>query len=234
MRCITGTRYAVSMAALVIVIVLGTVPAFGQSATLTLLTVNDVYEITPVQGKGGLAELMSLLRAERATTHHLTTVNGDFLSPSVMSALLKGSQMVALFNTLGVDAVVFGNHEFDFGPEVTQQRMAEATFPWLGANVLGPDGKPFGGALATMTRQVGALTIGLFGLLTPETAQLSSHGSAVTFAPVVPTAKTAVQALRQAGADVVIALTHLSLAEDRTLAQQVPGISVILGGHEHE
>jgi 2',3'-cyclic-nucleotide 2'-phosphodiesterase (5'-nucleotidase family) len=51
---------------------------------------------------------------------------------------------------------------------------------------------------------------------------------------VVPTAKTAVAALRQAGADVIIALTHLSIAEDRALAQQVPGISVILGGHDHE
>src|SRR6266851_548180 len=210
-------------------------PALGQSATLTLLTVNDVYEITPVQGTGGLAELMTLLQAERATaTHHLTTVNGDFLSPSVMSALLKGAQMVALFNTLGVDAVVFGNHEFDFGPEVTQQRLAEARFPWLGTNVLGPDGKPFGGALATMTRPVGELTIGLFGLLTPETARLSSPGPTVTFAPVVPTAKTSVAALRQAGADVIIALTHLSIAEDRALAKQVSGISVILGGHDHE
>ena len=209
--------------------------ARGQSATLTLLTVNDVYEITPVQGKGGLAELMTLLRAERATaTHHFTTVNGDFLSPSIMSALLKGAQMVALFNALGVDAVVFGNHEFDFGPEVTQQRMAESQFIWLGTNVLGPDGKPFGGALATMTRQVGELTIGLFGVLTPETARLSSPGPRVTFTPVVPTAQTAVEALRQAGADVIIALTHLSLAEDRALAQQVTGISVILGGHDHE
>src|SRR5215510_8542074 len=160
MRCIIGSRYTVTIAALVIIIVLGTAPAFGQSATLTLLTVNDVYEITPVQGKGGLAELMTLLRAERATaTHHLTTVNGDFLSPSVMSALLKGAQMVALFNTLDVDAVVFGNHEFAFGPAVTQQRMTEAKFLWLGTNVLGPDGKPFGGTLATTTRQVGELTM---------------------------------------------------------------------------
>src|SRR6516165_8998225 len=210
-------------------------PTLAQSATLTLLTVNDVYEITSVQGQGGLAELMTLLRAERATaTHHLTTVNGDVLAPSIMSALLKGSQMVALFNTLGVDAVVFGNHEFDFGPEVTRQRMTEAKFLWFGTNVLGPDGQPFGGALATTTRQVGGLTIGLFGLLTPETARLSSPGPMVTFAPVVPTAKTTVEALHQAGADVIIALTHLSLAEDRALAQQVPGISVILGGHEHE
>jgi 5'-nucleotidase/UDP-sugar diphosphatase len=151
-----------------------------------------------------------------------------------MSSLVKGAQMVALFNTLGVDIVVFGNHEFDFGPEVTQQRMAESHFAWLGTNVLGPDGKPFGGALATMTRQVGTLTVGLFGMLTPETARLSSPGPTVTFAPVVPTAKTAVAALRQVGADVIIALTHLSIAEDRALAQQVPGISVILGGHEHD
>ena len=209
--------------------------AFGQNATLTLLTVNDVYEISPVQGKGGLAELMTLLRAERATaTHHLTTVNGDFLSPSLMSALFKGAQMVALFNALGVDVVGFGNHEFDLGPEVTQQRMAESRFVWLGTNVLGPDGKPFGGALATMTRQVGELTVGLFGLLTPDTAHLSSPGPTVTLAPVVPTAQAAVETLRKAAVDVVIAITHLTIAEDRALAQQVPGISVILGGHEHD
>jgi 5'-nucleotidase/UDP-sugar diphosphatase len=234
MRCSIGMRYAVGIAALVIVIVLGTAPAFSQNATLTLLTMNDVYEITPVQGQGGLAELMTLLRAERATaTHHLTTVNGDFLSPSLMSALFKGAQMVALFNALGVDVVTFGNHEFDLGPEVTQQRIAESHFVWLGTNVLGADGKPFGGAGATLTRQVGELTVGMFGLVTLETAYLSSPGPTVTFAPVVPTAQAAVEALRQAGADVIIALTHLTIAEDRALAQQVPGISVILGGHEH-
>ena len=218
----------------VIIVALSTPSALGQQVTLTLLTVNDVYEVAPVQGQGGLAELMTLLRAERATaTHHLTTVNGDFLSPSLMSSLFKGAQMVALFNALGMDVVVFGNHEFDLGPGVTQQRMAESTFPWLGTNVLGPDGKPFGGSLATMTRQVGELTVGFFGILTPETAQLSSPGPTVTFAPIVPTAQAAVQTLRQAGADVIIALTHLTIAEDRTLAQQVPGISVILGGHDH-
>src|SRR5262245_7487376 len=114
-----------------IVLALTTPSALGQSATLTLLTMNDVYEIAPVQGQGGLAELMTLLRAERATaTHHLTTVNGDFLSPSLMSALVKGAQMVALFNALGVDVVTFGNHEFDFGPEVTQQHIAESRFVW--------------------------------------------------------------------------------------------------------
>lgn len=209
--------------------------AWAQSATLTLLTVNDVYELTPVQGRGGLAELMTLLRAERANaTHTLTTVNGDFLSPSLMSSLFKGAQMVAGFNALGVDLVVFGNHEFDLGPDVTRQRMAESTFTWLGSNVLGPDGQPFGGAQATVTRQVGGMTVGFFGVLTPDTARISSPGPSLTFTPVIPAAQAAVQTLRQAGAEVIIALTHLTIAEDRALARAVPGISVILGGHDHE
>src|SRR5262249_35555425 len=109
-RCTLG----IGIITCVIVVALATTSASGQRATLTLLTVNDVYEIAPVQGQGGLAELMTLLRAERATaTHHLMTVNGDFLSPSLMSSMFKGAQMVALFNALGVDMVVFGNHEFD-------------------------------------------------------------------------------------------------------------------------
>jgi len=234
-RRIRNTIALASVVILAVALLLSPRLVAAQSTTLTLLTINDVYEITPVQGQGGLAELMTLLRAERATaTHHLTTVNGDFLSPSLMSSLFKGAQMVALFNALGIDVVVFGNHEFDLGPEVTRQRMAEARFAWLGTNVLGPDGQPFGGALATLTRQVGGLTIGFFGVLTPDTVRLSSPGPTVTFAPVIPAAQAAVAALRQAGADVIIALTHLTLDEDRALARQVPGISVILGGHEHE
>jgi 2',3'-cyclic-nucleotide 2'-phosphodiesterase (5'-nucleotidase family) len=218
-----------------LVLLLGAASAFAQRETLTILTINDVYEIVPVQGRGGLAELMTMLKTERATaTHHMTTVNGDFLSPSLMSALLKGAQMIDLFNALGVDIVAFGNHEFDFGPDITMVRMTESKFPWLSANVLGPDRKPFGSATATLTRQVGPFTVGFFGLLSPDTATLSSPGANVTFLPVIPAAQAAVEALRQAGADVIIALTHLTIAEDRQLARQVPGISLILGGHEHD
>lgn len=208
--------------------------ASGQNVTLTILTINDVYEIVPVQGKGGFAGLMTLLQAERAkASHHLTTVNGDFLSPSLMSGLFKGAQMIDLFNALGVDVVVFGNHEFDFGPDIAKQRIAESQFPWLGTNVWGMDGQPFGGSLATLTRKVGPITIGLLGLLTPETAVLSSPGPTIQFTPVISTARVAVQTLKNAGADVIIALTHLTIAEDRELAKQVPEINLILGGHDH-
>ncbi|MBM3223383.1 MAG: bifunctional metallophosphatase/5'-nucleotidase, partial [Candidatus Tectomicrobia bacterium] len=83
MRRIRNTIALASVVILAVALLLSPRLVAAQSTTLTLLTINDVYEITPVQGQGGLAELMTLLRAERATaTHHLTTVNGDFLSPS--------------------------------------------------------------------------------------------------------------------------------------------------------
>src|SRR5687768_3811918 len=65
--------------------------AYAQRLTFTILTINDVYEIAPIRHRGGLAELATLLKGERATApYHLTTVNGDFLSPSLMSGLFQG------------------------------------------------------------------------------------------------------------------------------------------------
>ena len=78
--------------------------AVAQTADLTLLHINDVYEISPKRGQGGFAQLMTLLQQERArTTHHLTTFGGDLLSPSVMSSLKQGAQMIELMNAIGVD-----------------------------------------------------------------------------------------------------------------------------------
>ena len=125
-----GTRSLTSVLALGVWLLATPFSTFAESVELTVLHVNDVYEISPKQGKGGLAQLMTLLERERSRAdHHITTFGGDLISPSVMSGLREGAQMVELFNALGVDAAVPGNHEFDFGPEVLFQRMAESNFP---------------------------------------------------------------------------------------------------------
>ena len=222
-------------AVVALALLLAPLGAFAQKAELTLLHINDVYEISPKRGKGGMAELMTLLRGERArASHHLTTLGGDLISPSVMSGLTKGAQMIELMNAIGLDAAGLGNHEFDFGDEVITHHMAASTFTWLATNTLGPDGKPFGGAQSTMIRQVGELKVGLFSLLTAETTHLSSPGAGVTFTSPEETALKAVESLKAAGADLIVALTHLDLAADRTLAKRVHGIHVILGGHDHD
>lgn len=209
--------------------------AQAQKTTVTFLHLNDVYEISPKQGRGGFAPLMTLLRQERARAPGaITTLGGDLVGSSMMSGITKGAQMIEMVNAIGLDLAVVGNHEFDFGPDIFKQRVAESRFPWLGTNILGPDGRLYGTLVGTVMRKVGDLNVGFFGVITPDTAHLSTTGPDVRFAPVLDTARAAVKQLRDQGADAVVALTHLALAEDRELAREVKGINVILGGHDHD
>jgi 5'-nucleotidase / UDP-sugar diphosphatase len=208
--------------------------AIAESAKISFLHVNDVYEISAKRGVGGMAQLQSLLKAERAKGHMtVTTLGGDLISPSVMSGLTKGSQMITMMNAIGVDLAGLGNHEFDFGDDVLKKRLSESKFTWLATNTMGSDGKPFGGMDSYAMREVGGYKIGFFSLLTTETGHLSSPGN-VKFLDAAETAKNAVAALRKQGANFVVAITHLDLAEDRAIARKTRGLDVILGGHDHD
>lgn len=195
-----------------------------------------MYEVVPDKdGRGGFASMQTLLQQEREKSqYHVTTVNGDFLSPCLLSIFDKGAHRIELFNMLGVDMVVLGNHEFDFGPEVVKQRIAESQFPWLTANAFGVDGKYFTGQKQTYLVDVEGIKIGFFGLITVETPELSSTDKKVCFSPLAFTAKKMIEELKEQGADVIVALTHLLMHEDRQLAKEVPEIDVILGGHDHD
>jgi len=213
--------------------------ALAQPATapveLTFLHVNDVYQHAPQDGQGGLAQLATLLDRERAAARGpvFFTFGGDLISPSLASSETKGRHMIELFNALGTDVAVLGNHEFDFGAEIAAQRIAESTFPWLAANVKGADGKQFGTTQATLLRSAGGLSIGFAGVLTEETAKLA-QAPGLTFEPALPALRQAVKELRRQGASLVVALTHLDLAEDRKVAREVAGVDLVLGGHDHE
>lgn len=229
------TRRRIVAVALLAALAWGPAPTRAEPVTITILHTNDVYEIAPKRGRGGLAELMTLLERERARSpHHVTTFGGDLISPSVLSGLTKGEQMIELYNALRTDVAVPGNHEFDFGPEIAEQRIRASRFPWLGTNLRDREGRPAVGTKDLHLVERGGFKIGFFGLLDPETSVLSSPGGSITFADPLATAEAAVKSLREQGADLVVALTHLDLAEDRAIAAKVKGIDLILGGHDHE
>lgn len=117
--------------------------ARAEPTTVTFLHTNDLYEIAPMKGQGGFAPLMTLLREERARNPNtVTTFGGDLLSPSLLSGMTNGEQMIELSNAVGTDVAVPGNHEFDFGPDIATDRFEQSKFPWLGTNVRTADGKP--------------------------------------------------------------------------------------------
>jgi 5'-nucleotidase len=209
----------------------------AETVRVTLLQVNDVYQIAPVDkgARGGLARVATLRRrvlAEQPNT--LFLLSGDTLSPSVASNIFKGRQMIETWNATGLDYAVLGNHEFDFGDAVLLQRMKESRFVWLGTNVIdGATGKTFGGLPPLVMRDVGGVKVGLFGLVTVDTKQSSSPGPQVRFLDPCQVARQSVAQLRRRGAQVVVALTHLTMSEDKRVARCAP-IDVIVGGHEHE
>src|SRR6185369_8614217 len=158
---------------------------------------------------------------------------GDTISPSVESITYKGAQMIEAWNAIGLDYATFGNHEFDFGPDVLQERMKESKFPWIAANVIDTrTNQPFGDAKRYVVREFGGVKIGLFGLVLPETKITSKPGPNVEFRNSCDTAKEVVSELHSQGVKVVGALTHLAMREDKEVAR-CAGVNLIVGGHEH-
>ena len=208
-------------------------PASAEPVKLTLLHINDVDRIEESKGRGGIARMMALVNKERAAADNVVfTHGGDTISPSLLSSFDKGAHMIELFNEVELDLLVLGNHEFDFGPMVTRERVAEARFTVLGSNTRDSDGEPVDGAATTWTTKAGPYTIGFFGLTTPETVDISSPGS-VTFTPLLETSRQVSKQLRDDGADLVVAIGHTGIEEDLMLMRSDSGFDILLSGHDH-
>lgn len=203
---------------------------------VTLLQVNDVYQFAPVDGgaRGGLARVSTLRKQIlKESPHVIFLLAGDTISPSIESNTYKGKQMIEAWNTSELDYATFGNHEFDFGPDVLRERMRESHFKWLAANVVDKKtGKLFAATPEFVLREFEGVKIGIFGILLPETLQTSRPGPEVDILDPCTTAARVVPKIHAAGAQVVVALTHLSMGEDKQLAR-CSGVDVIIGGHEH-
>lgn len=210
--------------------------AAQRGVRVTLLQVNDVYQLSPVDrgARGGLARVAALRRKILAESPHtLLLLAGDTLSPSVASNVFKGQQMIAAWNAAGLDLAVLGNHEFDFGDGVLRERIRESRFTWLGANVVDKTtGKPFDGVKPYAIREFNGIKIGFLGLVTPDTARTSKPGAEVEFLDPAQTAARLVPEMRARGATVIVALTHLDMPTDKAVARAAP-IDLIVGGHEH-
>jgi len=221
--------------------------------TFAILAINDVYRIAGVDGgtRGGLDRLRTL-RAELEERYPdlLLLHAGDFLYPSFPSRMFRGAQMVDVMNLLDGDAaafdermfVTFGNHELDKGAmkdaDALDRRIEESAFYWLGTNVEfvdGDDGRPRVGAHNLLPRALvdaGGVRVGLFSLTTgtarPEYVTAIGDPEA--------TARTAIRELRDAGAEVVVALTHLEAEQDSQLLQALgpEGPDLVVGGHDHQ
>lgn len=216
--------------------------ALAEIVNLTLLQLNDVYEIEPIAGGklGGLARVATLRKELlRHNKNTYTILAGDFLSPSALGTAkvnnqsLDGKQMVAVLNAMGLDFVTFGNHEFDIKLPSLLNRIQESDFTWISGNVFDNQEMPFPNVLpykiVSITGEQGTIVkVGLIGVTIG-----SNPANYVTYTDPIETLKEQVTKLKEE-VDIIVAITHLSLIQDQQLAETIPEIDIILGGHEHE
>lgn len=161
--------------------------------------------------------------------------NGDDIGPSLYSGIFKGEHMVSALNAAGLDVDTLGNHEFDYGPENLRARIQQSQFPWVTANVRNVgSGTAFGDDLGVrpfLIREVAGVKLGFTGFAPVQTPTASQPGPDVEFLEPVIAADEVVPQMRAAGAQVVIALSHLAWQDAERLVAVVDGIDVIVGDH---
>ncbi|MBA6157015.1 bifunctional metallophosphatase/5'-nucleotidase [Tenacibaculum sp. S7007] len=217
-----------------------------------ILQINDVYEIAPIQGGkfGGMARVetvrQNLLKEDKNT---MTVLAGDFLNPSLIGTMkvdgsrVRGKQMVEVMNAMDFDVVAFGNHEFDLSYTSLQDRLNESKFDWISANTLhNKDGKHHyfhkvvngkkenlqdSFVKEFMNSDGSILKVGFISVCIP-----SNPKSYVYYGDMYEEIKRAYNEIKDK-VDVVLGLTHLSIAQDKKVAELLPNVPLIMGGHEH-
>jgi 2',3'-cyclic-nucleotide 2'-phosphodiesterase (5'-nucleotidase family) len=188
---------------------------------------------------GGAAALAALIGKEAGPK--LVLDAGDWWQGTPEGSLTKGAAMADVFNAIGYDALVIGNHEYDAGADELRALIPKMKMPVLSANTYGADGKPVPWVKPWVIKDVAGVKIGIFGLTTSNMRRLAfpKYIAGLDFRRETDEARAAVAALKKAGATVIIALTHVGVERqgqgfgDQTIAREVPGIDLIVGGHSH-
>ncbi|MDQ1899652.1 bifunctional 2',3'-cyclic-nucleotide 2'-phosphodiesterase/3'-nucleotidase [Paracoccus sp. WLY502] len=204
--------------------------------------------------QGSLAQIASLVDRRRAGRNTLLLDNGDFLqgTPLGDQAAQAGGRhpAIAAMNRMGYDAAAIGNHDFAFGLDVLQAAARQARFPFLAAN-LRLRGRPDFPRFTILDKRVltdggrpASLRIGLVGFLPPQTTAWDRDLSRqMACDDILATARLVVPQMKEAGADLIIALAHSGISHRPAapFAENVAaelavldGVDVIVAGHTHE
>jgi len=219
-----------------------------QPFRLTIIHMNDTHShLEPVNTTlkfkgiqtcadlGGFAKVASKIKEVRKSKPDSLLLHaGDAVQGSYYFTKYNGQPEYELLSLLKVDAMEPGNHEFDRGPGFLADVSRYVDFPIVSSNIdTSGDEKLKKLIKPYVIKEVSGQKIGIFGLVTPDTAVNSNPGKILKFEDDKKAAERTVKELEKAGVNKIIALTHLGYDEDIELARAVNGIDVIVGGHSH-
>jgi len=210
---------------LLAMLVMCVIPGTAKDQEIVILHTNDLHGHS-------LARIATMVEECRIEHPNLLLLDaGDLFSGTPVSSTFRGEAEQSAVLTLGYDALALGNHDFDFGM-VTLERSLDAGLPWLSANIVREDGTPF--VEPFLIKEVGDMRVLIVGLTSTSTPQMTfpRNVQGLVFMDPASTVRQILDGLTGAY-DFCIVLSHLGYGEDVILAQEVPGITAIIGGHSH-
>ncbi len=216
-----------------------------------ILAINDVYRTEGLDNGtiGGLARVRTLRKQLLEEGNEVLLLHaGDFLQPSFSSRVNQGVAMIDVMNKLDGPnqvfdenmIVTFGNHEFDkskikYLPRL-QQRIDESEFTWLDSNINWLRDKKLGVIHSNklkkwLIKDISGIKVGLFSL----TTDMAKPAYIASFDDPIEVTKHYVPFLKSKGAQVIIALTHQRISDDKKILnlEEQYRPDLIFGGHEH-
>ncbi|MBT8379102.1 MAG: 5'-nucleotidase C-terminal domain-containing protein [Ignavibacteria bacterium] len=224
--------------------------AVAQGDILTILHFNDSHSTLSPLGprtsslegtQGGMPRVASVIGLTQATEPNVLLLHaGDVSIGDLFFTKYFAAAEFQLMHSLGFEAMAVGNHEFDLTPDALLGALASSFppgsgFPLISSNLI------FNGSLLLLEEyiepytviQKGPVKVGIFSLLTPETNVFSQPAPIIVSDAIVEKAAEMVTTLSMFDCDVIILLSHLGVNLDQVVASYVPGIDVIISGHDH-
>lgn len=235
--------------------------------TVTILATADIHGhvvgwnyLTATPADTGLAKVSTLVARERAINSRVLLIDdGDFLQGTALDSLYSKVSdnwrlhpMVATFNAMHYDAVVLGNHEFNFGLAFLQKAIMFADFPVLSANTLDSQThtvwqpiQPYCIKEVPVDGETAPIRVGIIGVTTKTIPNWEDAGNyaGLQFADQVATVKQVISEIKSK-VDVIIVASHSGVEIDgqealpgenqvAAIAQACPEVSLIIAGHKH-
>ncbi len=275
-RSTLAAAFALATPALLAGTVMSPGSAHAEIVKLTVVHTNDIHGgINPADATymnrefpprlGGAASMITLLKSlrrdvEAGDGHFLLMDAGDTFQGTPVGTLTKGRAVIDFMNEAQYDALALGNHDFDEGKENCMSLVDRAKFPVLGANIYDEEKQEHVDWVEPwIIKDYGDLRVGIFGLITPETENMSfpANVAGLDFVPMAPVSREMVRELREQDVDLILAVGHVGIpydpeshfrwreaegwpADDESrsmavdVAHAVEGIDVFFCGHVHK
>ncbi|UFJ41168.1 5'-nucleotidase C-terminal domain-containing protein [Brevibacillus humidisoli] len=179
---------------------------------------------------GGLAKMSQIIKETRRSQPNLLLVDaGDAPYNTNIGNLFEGASTIDVMNQMGYDAMVLGNHDFDFPFQVLQRNAENAAFPFLSANTLYQGERPEF-LHSSIVREVGGVKVGVIGVTDDQSIYYThpKNVAGISFNDHFQAAQAEVEK-RKDEVDIVLALAHLH-GDNPVLPERVDGFDIVIGG----